>query len=472
MIKRTTLLYTFLFALTLSLGGVSFESPANPLVRKGAQKAMETCKKKQGGCLEGAKKAADSFVKKVKSKGKSTKQTPSKTTQQTSHSTKNTKQSDGKSSTKRTKQSDNKNSTKSSNTRPNNATQLNNNRTGDPSSHNQANLPRNSSSNKPTNVSDKAYKKHIDKALPGKKNQVKQVARNIRRDKCKNKTSKQCDVLIDKELEKQNLVKSSNYKRTNSQQPPPKSKPKPKPSSVNDPSNIAMIGSVKAPKKRANSAFSYKAGTCCFVAGTQVLTENGYKNIEDIKLGEKLRAKNIQTGQHDWKPVTRVFIEPDRQIFEIKLKGVDGYEQKIQTTDDHPFYVADQGWRATVELNIGDNIETDGYGLMEVINVTDLQRIDLTYNFTVKDFHTYYVTKKNVLVHNCNKNYRQKTRGANKRDLKQVNDAAKEAGIKDRRNFGKFIEKEKKAEGRGASDNYTYDELLQLAKDFKANGGK
>lgn len=26
---------------------------------------------------------------------------------------------------------------------------------------------------------------------------------------------------------------------------------------------------------------------CCFVAGTQVLTEGGYKNIEDVKLGEK-----------------------------------------------------------------------------------------------------------------------------------------------------------------------------------------
>lgn len=40
---------------------------------------------------------------------------------------------------------------------------------------------------------------------------------------------------------------------------------------------------------------------------------------------------------------------------------------------------------------------------MKVVSVTDEKRFDLTYNFTVADFHTYYVTKKNVLVHNCNK---------------------------------------------------------------------
>ncbi|MBE1286101.1 MAG: hypothetical protein GJ671_00040 [Alteromonadaceae bacterium] len=142
--------------------------------------------------------------------------------------------------------------------------------------------------------------------------------------------------------------------------------------------------------------------TCCFVAGTQVLTEDGYKNIEDVKLGEKLWAKNTETGEQDWKPVTKVFIEPDRGIFEIKLVASDGFEQKIQATDDHPFYVIGKGWKQTIELKVGDKIETDGNGAMEVVSVIDEQRLDLTYNFTVADFHTYYVTKKNVLVHNCN----------------------------------------------------------------------
>lgn len=147
--------------------------------------------------------------------------------------------------------------------------------------------------------------------------------------------------------------------------------------------------------------------SCCFVAGTQVLTESGYKNIEDVELGEKLWAKNTDTGEQEWKPVTKIFVEPDRGIFEIKLVGENSVEQKIEATDDHPFYVVGKGWKQTIELKVGDLIETDGHGSMKVVSVIDQHRLDLTYNFTVADFHTYYVTKKNVLVHNCNLNMKK-----------------------------------------------------------------
>lgn len=173
--------------------------------------------------------------------------------------------------------------------------------------------------------------------------------------------------------------------------------------------NIAKAGKVaKAVNKVAKKS-------CCFVAGTQVLTEAGYKNIEDVKLGEKLWAKNVETGEQDWKPVTYIFVEPDRGIYEIKLIGSDGFEQKIQATDDHPFYVMGDGWKTTIDLAVGDYIETDGGGAMMVTSVIDEKRQDLTYNFTVADFHTYYVTKRNVLVHNCNKKAGMKKQG---RELK------------------------------------------------------
>ena len=169
---------------------------------------------------------------------------------------------------------------------------------------------------------------------------------------------------------------------------------------VDTASNFTGIGgAIKAVGKAGIKQIAKRS--CCFVSGTQVLTESGYKNIEDIELGEKLWAKNTETGEQDWKPVTKVFVEPERGIFEIKLVDKAGFEQKIQATDDHPFYVVNIGWRTTLELQAGDEIETDRKGSMKVVSVTDEQRFDLTYNFTVADFHTYYVTKKNVLVHNC-----------------------------------------------------------------------
>lgn len=50
-----------------------------------------------------------------------------------------------------------------------------------------------------------------------------------------------------------------------------------------------------------------------------------------------------------------------------------------------------------------------------------------------------------------------------------MRDAANEARIpKDRRrDFGDFIEEVKAAEGRGGRKNFTYEELLELAKEFK-----
>ncbi len=99
--------------------------------------------------------------------------------------------------------------------------------------------------------------------------------------------------------------------------------------------------------------------------------------------------------------MVKIFNEPDRSIYEIKLEGEDGFIQKVQATDDHPFYVVGAGWKTTIELSEGDLIETDGNGPMKVVSVIDEKRQALTYNFTVEDFHTYYVTKKNVLVHNC-----------------------------------------------------------------------
>ncbi len=35
--------------------------------------------------------------------------------------------------------------------------------------------------------------------------------------------------------------------------------------------------------------------------------------------------------------------------------------------------------------------------------------------------------------------------------------------------YPKFVEKEKKMQGRGGSDNFTYDELLDLADEFLGN---
>ena len=55
---------------------------------------------------------------------------------------------------------------------------------------------------------------------------------------------------------------------------------------------------------------------------------------------------------------------------------------------------------------------------------------------------------------------------------KQVDDIAREFGISgvERREFGKFIDKEKERVGRKGADNYTYQELREFAEEFLSHG--
>lgn len=62
----------------------------------------------------------------------------------------------------------------------------------------------------------------------------------------------------------------------------------------------------------------------------------------------------------------------------------------------------------------------------------------------------------------------ERGREANRRDRQIVNSVAREKGMTQaqRREFGNYIEEVKRTEGRGGSDNFTRDQLLNLADEF------
>ena len=140
-------------------------------------------------------------------------------------------------------------------------------------------------------------------------------------------------------------------------------------------------------------------GPCCFVAGTKVLTESGHKNIEDIKLNDLVYSKDVETGEQNWKPVTQLF-QKYRLIYELTVATEGGHEELIKTTDDHPFYIPSKGWVTTIDLLPGDAIEAAGLGSVSVKSVISHGEYDTTYNIEVADYHTYYATGLDLLVHN------------------------------------------------------------------------
>ena len=95
------------------------------------------------------------------------------------------------------------------------------------------------------------------------------------------------------------------------------------------------------------------------------------------------------------------------------------------------------------------------YVVVEQIAHELLEEPEVTYNFEVEGFHTYYVGNTSVLVHNkC------------KTDIKQIEDVAKKFNMdaKTRRAFGDYVESLK--HGVPNNHNFTFKELIEIAKEF------
>ena len=77
------------------------------------------------------------------------------------------------------------------------------------------------------------------------------------------------------------------------------------------------------------------AGFPCFVAGTQTLTNNGYKNIEDVQLTDMLLT---HTGKF------QNIVNLQRKIYNGNIYDFDlkYHPELITATDEHPFYVREQ----------------------------------------------------------------------------------------------------------------------------------
>lgn len=164
------------------------------------------------------------------------------------------------------------------------------------------------------------------------------------------------------------------------------------------------------------------ARRCCFVAGTLVETEKGLRLIEEISIGERVWARDTQTGETALKPVTDLILRHNRVIWEVSFSGSQGQQASFETTDDHPWWIVDNSgggrWVETENLEPGMVATARGRNdlakfmsaslpstpqdqTMVVTSVAKTNRSDATYNLTVADFETYFVGEQRVLVHNC-----------------------------------------------------------------------
>ena len=159
------------------------------------------------------------------------------------------------------------------------------------------------------------------------------------------------------------------------------------------------IGARRAVSNITPFCIGGAASKGCFTAGTLVETIDGDKPIETVQTGDYVLSSDPETGKTAYKEVVNTFVHVKETLVYITID-----DEVIETTEEHPFWVEGQGWTNAKNLNAGDIVrDKNGNNLtienVEIVKLPENEYIAV-YNFEVAEYHTYYVSEFDVLVHN------------------------------------------------------------------------
>ena len=137
-------------------------------------------------------------------------------------------------------------------------------------------------------------------------------------------------------------------------------------------------------------------GPKCFVAGTEILTTEGIKRIEDIQVGDLVITDDPTTPEGvEIRPVLDTFVREATELYDLYVDS-----EVISTTGEHPFWVPDIGWVEAKDLVAGSLLQTADGRIIDVDRVEKREGKFEVYNFNVEGIPTYFVSDLGVLVHN------------------------------------------------------------------------
>ncbi|WP_448912314.1 polymorphic toxin-type HINT domain-containing protein [Haemophilus sputorum] len=165
--------------------------------------------------------------------------------------------------------------------------------------------------------------------------------------------------------------------------------------------------------------------TCSFRGDMEVKTEQGYKPIQSIKVGDKVYAKNELTGQMSYQHVQAHYNNPYDFTVYVEVIDEQGKHQTIVSNKIHPFFTqVNQGelvasseghfykgeiqnaqWVDAQNLKAGYKLLSENNHWQTVKDVSIKAEKLSAYNLTVENDHTYFIKGANsdsdgVWVHN------------------------------------------------------------------------
>lgn len=168
---------------------------------------------------------------------------------------------------------------------------------------------------------------------------------------------------------------------------------------------------------RQQALESLNQGGSGFAAGTLVITKDGQgfgkKPIEEIRVGDWVvsdpddyilptpRAPR-KRNEIVFRQVTKTFVTDDQPVSHVTVWDFAAdIEETIRVTPNHPFYEEDIGrWVPVSQMGFGSRLVNAVFGNILVGKVEHEVERARVYNFEVDEFHTYYVSRLAIWVHN------------------------------------------------------------------------
>ncbi len=91
--------------------------------------------------------------------------------------------------------------------------------------------------------------------------------------------------------------------------------------------------------------------------------------------------------------MTNLFRKTSDHLRHVSVRGDGNNVERIETTDEHPFWVKDQGWTNAARLAAGDLVQ-EADGTWQTVLGTSYEAVPegvTVYNIEVEGDHTYFV---------------------------------------------------------------------------------